>query len=312
MKKRGFTLVELLVVIAIIALLMGILMPTLSKVRELANRLVCGSNLSGLYKSLTVYGEENEESYPKAGGKMSKWAPTPVWDATNEQTAFGSFLSNTGLTNGKATIGASLYLLIKYAAASPKQFICKGDASAEIFKLSDYPTAAQALPDVWDFGGVATTANSGIPAPGGHYSYAYHIPYLSAQKAIFALGSASNGSMAIMADRSPYYVLTTETNRANYEYDTDDEKWGTSPNHKFTGQNVAYNNGAVSWERDCYVGFSADNIYTRDNAGLVQEGTAPSVSGMFSIGSYPVEPEHGSDSLLVNEGQRIGGVTLSN
>jgi prepilin-type N-terminal cleavage/methylation domain-containing protein len=52
MKKKGFTLVELLVVIAIIALLMGILMPALARVRQIAFRMVCGTNLSGIGKAM--------------------------------------------------------------------------------------------------------------------------------------------------------------------------------------------------------------------------------------------------------------------
>ena len=44
-ETRGFTLLELLVVIAIIALLMGILVPVLRKVREQARAVVCRSNM---------------------------------------------------------------------------------------------------------------------------------------------------------------------------------------------------------------------------------------------------------------------------
>ncbi|MHC4742427.1 MAG: type II secretion system protein [Planctomycetota bacterium] len=65
-RRTAFTLVELLVVIAIIALLMGILMPALSKVRKMAKATVCRTNLRQWGLVFQLYGEDNEEKLPQS------------------------------------------------------------------------------------------------------------------------------------------------------------------------------------------------------------------------------------------------------
>jgi prepilin-type N-terminal cleavage/methylation domain-containing protein/prepilin-type processing-associated H-X9-DG protein len=71
--KKAFTLIELLVVIAIIAVLMGILMPALSRVREEGKRIACLNNLKSLALVWNIYADGNDESVPSGSTGAGCW-----------------------------------------------------------------------------------------------------------------------------------------------------------------------------------------------------------------------------------------------
>jgi prepilin-type N-terminal cleavage/methylation domain-containing protein/prepilin-type processing-associated H-X9-DG protein len=65
-KSRGFTLVELLVVIGIIAILIGILLPSLLRARAASRSVACKSNLRQLVLATTMFAQEHQGFLPKA------------------------------------------------------------------------------------------------------------------------------------------------------------------------------------------------------------------------------------------------------
>jgi len=268
-----------IVVPVIVILMLGILMPAWAKERQIARRMTCSSNLSGIGKAMIIYSNDYQDQFPRAGGRNTVWggAGSVVWNAPNRFRAYSLQADGTG---GRATISSCFYLLIKYAEVTPKSFVCKGDRGTKEFKAEKYIRDKE-LVDLWDFG----------PEPGKHCSYTYHTPF-----GRYALTTSGEPGMAVAADRSPW--IATHARKARdfslfgFNRTFTQEKAGNSPSHEGDGQNVLFMDGHVYFEKRAYCAINDDNIYTFWDGGDIRRG-APAVLGS--------QPQDRRDFLLVHD-----------
>ena len=93
---HGFTLIELLVVIAIISLLVSILLPSLQKAKELARSTLCLSNVRSIGLAMTLFLEENDQTFPQSGVGSGSTQGSYMWK--------GRLAEYLGLQLGSSTL----------------------------------------------------------------------------------------------------------------------------------------------------------------------------------------------------------------
>lgn len=170
--RRAFTLVELLVVIAILAILMGILLPSLGKMRELAWRSTCLSNVREIAKACITYA--NKEN-------LNRGLPYAL------PNTGGITGSNWGEKNPE-----SLFLVIKKGLISKQSFLCPhAKLRQELQEPDDSDSATNFAENTYS------------------YSYMSQVPIVGYNETLIT--DEDLGSPALIADKNPRCTFGTSS-----------------------------------------------------------------------------------------------------
>jgi len=268
-----------------IALLIAILLPSLGKARELANRAQCAANITGTLKACVVYAQDQGDSFPMTSYNKPGYN-VYFGTADSGSNSFGGAMNGIQTSpNAQGNPASCLWILCVQGSTSTKSLQCKSDPYAD--------AAASPLQNSSNMYYVAPTSQ-------GHLSYSIASPWMATPGGMSgaeAAGGATtlsgvwrnhtNATIPMMSDMAP---VNGTGGRSFTMANSSRPKALNSNNHSVgEGQEVGFGDCHVEWSRTPAVGPNGDFIFT------INPTAGGTWSGMQATGSMPITP---SDPLL--------------
>ncbi|MEL6330809.1 MAG: prepilin-type N-terminal cleavage/methylation domain-containing protein [Planctomycetota bacterium] len=291
----GFTLIELLVVIAIIALLIGILLPTLGSARRSAQRVKAASDLRQTMIGMSNFASANDGAYP---GVTPRGGTATLNDAFEDASNI-EWWGESGSSAGRHIPARYLILLqdkyiepeIMVSPVEPRDYLPDvglqgGSASTGRRPTSD-PRWVDYHPGGWDK--VGNQFRFDYDFSSVFYSYAMldlfneDVPALF-QTLIRAWSDQANSQSPMMSDRAIFYTREAESERRHQSL------WSDPDQGSWQG-NVAFNDTHVEW-------LSEPKLQVTNYMGIYNEGD----NKANEIGSGEPVDRSGDDLFSINTG----------
>jgi prepilin-type N-terminal cleavage/methylation domain-containing protein len=216
--SHAFTLIELLVVIGIISVMVGILLPTLSKARGQAQRVVCTSNLKQMGYGLAAYLAENKQMLP--------WVREPIWAHGPSITANLNVDAFEKLPNGQEKYPFAFVNVMKPYLKQMDLMKCP---SADVGYPASSPTVNYRISSADNFNGVPLTVDQLYDPVTRAPKYEYSLKYFNFRKhkMVYALFVVELGRAELYKGVGPHYLI-----RDFYRRNPDPDKDSIGPHAK--------------------------------------------------------------------------------